>query len=44
MNSKIAYINAIIDGMDLKDLIALAYDNLEQNLDKYTVDELIDRG
>ena len=37
-----AYINEIIDGMDLKDLIRILYDNLEQNLEKYTVDELIE--
>ena len=37
-----AYINEIIDGMDLKDLIRIVYDNLEQNLEKYTVDELIE--
>ncbi len=37
-----AYINQILDGMDLKDLIRIVYDNLEQNLEKYTVDELIE--
>jgi hypothetical protein len=37
-----AYINTIIDGMDLKDLIALVYDQLDENLDKYTVNELIE--
>ena len=37
-----AYINEIIDGMDMKDLIRIVYDNLEQNLEKYTVDELIE--
>ena len=37
-----AYINEIIDGMDLKDLCRIVYDNLEQNLEKYTVDELIE--
>ncbi|AGN33564.1 hypothetical protein SWYG_00052 [Synechococcus phage S-IOM18] len=37
-----AYINEIIDGMDLKDLIRIVYDNLEQNLERYTVDELIE--
>ena len=37
-----AYINMIIDGMDLKDLIALVYDQLDENLDKYTVAELIE--
>ena len=36
------YINEIIDGMDLKDLIRIVYDNLESNLDKYSVDELIE--
>ena len=35
------YINEIIDGMDMKDLIRIVYDNLESNLDSYTVDELI---
>ena len=37
-----AYINEIIDGMDIKDLIRLVYDQLESNLEKYTVDELIE--
>ena len=37
-----AYIDRIIDGMDLKDLIALVYDQLDENLDKYTVNELIE--
>lgn len=37
-----AYINTIIDGMDLKDLIALVYDQLDENLDKYSVAELIE--
>ena len=37
-----AYINTIIDGMDLKDLIAVVYDHLDDNLDKYTVNELIE--
>ena len=36
------YINTIIDGMDLKDLIAVVYDHLDDNLDKYTVNELIE--
>ena len=36
-----AYINEIIDGMDIKDLMRIVYDNLEQNLDQYSVDELI---
>ena len=37
-----SYIDRIIDGMDLKDLIALVYDQLDDNLDKYTVSELIE--
>ena len=28
--------------MDLKDLIRIVYDNLESNLDQYSVDELIE--
>ena len=36
-----AYIERIIDGMDHKDLWAFVYDALEQNFEKYTVDELI---
>lgn len=36
------YINTIIDGMDLKDLIAIVYDTMDENLDRYTVDELIE--
>ena len=41
-NLQDAYINEIIDGMDLKDLIRIVYDNLESNLEKYSVDELIE--
>lgn len=36
------YINEIIDGMDIKDLMRIVYDNIEQNLDQYSVDELIE--
>ena len=36
-----AYIERIIDGMDHKDLWAFVYDALEQNFERYTVDELI---
>ena len=36
------YIESIIDGMDHKDLWQFVYDNLESNLDKYSVDELIE--
>ena len=34
-------INRIIDGMDMDGLCQLAYDYLNENYDKYTVDELI---
>ena len=37
-----AYINENIDGMDIKDLMRIVYDNIEQNLDQYSVDELIE--
>ena len=36
-----AYIESIIDGMDHKDLWQYVYDQLADNFDKYTVDELI---
>ena len=36
-----AYIESIIDGMDHKSLWQYVYDNLNDHLDKYTVDELI---
>ena len=41
-NLQDAYINEIIDGMDIKDLMRIVYDNLEQNLEHYSVDELIE--
>ena len=37
-----AYIERIIDGMDHKSLWQFVYDTLNDNLDKYTVDELIE--
>ena len=37
-----AYINEIIDGMDIKDLMRLVYDQLDSNLETYTVNELIE--
>ena len=37
-----AYIESIIDGMDHKSLWQFVYDTLNDNLDKYTVDELIE--
>ena len=36
-----AYIESIIDGMDHKSLWQYVYDNLNEHLDKYSVDELI---
>ena len=35
-----AYINEIIDGMDLKDCLALLHDFLDSDLDKYSDQEL----
>ena len=37
-----AYINEMIDSMDLKDLMALVYDMLNVEFDKYSVAELIE--
>ena len=37
-----AYINEMIDSMDLKDLMALVYDMMSVEFDKYSVDELIE--
>jgi len=37
-----SYIDRIIDGMDLKDLMQIVYDQLDDSLDKYSVDELIE--
>ena len=36
-----AYIESIIDGMDHRSLWQYVYDNLNDHLDKYSVDELI---
>ena len=36
-----AYIESIIDGMDHKSLWQYVYDNLNDHLDRYSVDELI---
>jgi|TARA_Y100000287_G_scaffold132212_1_gene107270 hypothetical protein len=36
-----AYINEMIDSMDLKDLMALVYDMMSVEFDKYSVDELL---
>jgi hypothetical protein len=37
-----SYIDRIIDGMDLKDLMQIVYDQLDDSFDKYSVDELIE--
>ena len=36
-----AYINEMIDSMDIKDLMALVYDMMSVEFDKYSVDELV---
>jgi len=36
-----AYINTIIDGMDLKDMMAILFDMMDADLDKYTDNELM---
>ena len=36
-----AYIESIIDGMNHKSMYQFVYDSLNNNLDDYTVDELI---
>ena len=37
-----AYIKELIDGMDHKDMYAFVYDTINDNLDKYSVEELIE--
>lgn len=37
-----AYIDRILDGMDIKDMMALIADQFDENLDKYSIDELIE--
>ena len=36
------YIRELIDGMDFKTMEAFVYDTINENLDKYSVDELIE--
>ena len=36
-----AMINQILDDMDIKTMMAILYDNISENYDKYSVDELI---
>ena len=35
------YVDRVIDGLDIKDLCQIVSDYLHDNLDKYSVDELI---
>ena len=35
-----AYINEIIDGMDIKDMMALLFDMMDKDMDIYTDEEL----
>ena len=35
-----AYINEVIDGMDLKDMCALLFDLMDKDMDSYTDEEL----
>ena len=35
-----AYINEIIDGMDIKDMMSLLFDMLDKEMDIYTDEEL----
>ena len=37
-----AYVKSILDGMDWKTMEQFVYETLNDNLDKYTVDELIE--
>ena len=35
-------INQILDDMDIKTMMAILYDNMDESYDKYSVDELIE--
>lgn len=37
-----AYINRVLDDMDIKDMMAILYDYMDVEFDKYSVDELIE--
>ena len=39
---QINYVQEIIDGLELKDCLAMLYDYLSNDIDKLTVDELIE--
>ena len=36
------YVSEIVDSMDWKDMERFVYETIDQNLDKYSIDELID--
>jgi hypothetical protein len=36
-----AYINNVIDGMDMKDCLAMLFDYMDNDMDSYTEEELI---
>ena len=36
------YINRVLDDMDIKDMMAILYDYMDVEFDKYTVDEMIE--
>ena len=37
-----SYINRVLDDMDIKDMMAILYDYMDVEFDKYSVDELIE--
>ena len=37
-----SYVQEVIDGLDMKDCMAMLYDYLSNDIDKLTVDELIE--
>jgi len=37
------YINRVLDDMDIKDMMAILYDYMDVEFDKYSVDELIEQ-
>jgi hypothetical protein len=36
------YINRVLDDMDIKDMMAILYDYMDVEFDKYSVDEIIE--
>ena len=36
------YINRVLAGLDIKDMMAILYDQFDENFDKYSVNELIE--